>query len=191
MQGDGDFRSEECTEIAKNSDIIITNPPFSLIAIYIPFLCNLHKDFIIIAPMTVVCRDFLFNQIAEQKIKIGYYCNSNPWFTVPFSNKKQKRAVTVLTTFSIDRGKPPIPLVNKDIKNYQRFVVYTDVINVDNVKSIPNYSGKMAVPITFLKYWNPDQFNLIGMIKGRDSVLQNGRRVFARIVIKIKQGDSK
>lgn len=29
LQGNGDFQSEECTQIMKDCDIVITNPPFS------------------------------------------------------------------------------------------------------------------------------------------------------------------
>ncbi len=38
LEGDGDFRSEECTEIMKQSDIVITNPPFSLFRDFIKWL---------------------------------------------------------------------------------------------------------------------------------------------------------
>ena len=30
LNGDGDFRSEECIEYLKQADIVVTNPPFSL-----------------------------------------------------------------------------------------------------------------------------------------------------------------
>ena len=30
LKGNGDFRSEECIELLKESDIVVTNPPFSL-----------------------------------------------------------------------------------------------------------------------------------------------------------------
>ena len=30
LEGDGDFRSEECIELLKQADVVVTNPPFSL-----------------------------------------------------------------------------------------------------------------------------------------------------------------
>ena len=30
LKGDGDFRSQECIELLKQADIVVTNPPFSL-----------------------------------------------------------------------------------------------------------------------------------------------------------------
>ena len=38
LEGNGDFRSEECTQIMKDSDIVITNPPFSLFRQFIKWL---------------------------------------------------------------------------------------------------------------------------------------------------------
>lgn len=35
LQGDGDFRSEECIEYLKQADIVVTNPPFSLFREYV------------------------------------------------------------------------------------------------------------------------------------------------------------
>ena len=29
LRGDGDFRSDECIELLKQADVVITNPPFS------------------------------------------------------------------------------------------------------------------------------------------------------------------
>lgn len=38
LNGNGDFRSEECTKIMKDCDIVITNPPFSLFREFIQWL---------------------------------------------------------------------------------------------------------------------------------------------------------
>ena len=38
LQGNGDFQSEECTQIMKDCDIVITNPPFSLFRAFIMWL---------------------------------------------------------------------------------------------------------------------------------------------------------
>jgi hypothetical protein len=35
LDGDGDFRSEECIELLKQTDIVVTNPPFSLFREYV------------------------------------------------------------------------------------------------------------------------------------------------------------
>ena len=38
LEGDGDFRSKECLELLDESDIVVTNPPFSLFREYISVL---------------------------------------------------------------------------------------------------------------------------------------------------------
>jgi len=45
LEGDGDFRSEECVELLKQSDIVITNPPFSLFREYVKQLFDYNKKF--------------------------------------------------------------------------------------------------------------------------------------------------
>lgn len=48
LEGDGDFRSQECIELLKEADIVVTNPPFSLFREYVAQLVEFDKKFIII-----------------------------------------------------------------------------------------------------------------------------------------------
>ena len=48
LKQNGDFRSHECIEILKESDIVVTNPPFSLFREYVTQLIDYNKSFIII-----------------------------------------------------------------------------------------------------------------------------------------------
>lgn len=43
MIGTGDFRSEECIELLKEADIVVTNPPFSLFREYVAQLVEYKK----------------------------------------------------------------------------------------------------------------------------------------------------
>ena len=47
LEGDGDFRSEECIEYLKQADIVVTNPPFSLFREYVAQLMEYGKKFLI------------------------------------------------------------------------------------------------------------------------------------------------
>ena len=38
LEGNGDFRSEECTKIKEECDIVVTNPPFSLFREFIEWM---------------------------------------------------------------------------------------------------------------------------------------------------------
>ena len=48
LEGDGDFRSDESISLLKQSDIVVTNPPFSLFREYIRQLVDYDKKFLII-----------------------------------------------------------------------------------------------------------------------------------------------
>ena len=43
LQGDGDFRSQECIELLKQADIVVTNPPFSLFREYLAQLVKYEQ----------------------------------------------------------------------------------------------------------------------------------------------------
>ena len=51
LGGDGDFRSDECISLLKQSDIVVTNPPFSLFRPYVKQLVDYNKSFSIIGNM--------------------------------------------------------------------------------------------------------------------------------------------
>ena len=46
LEGDGDFRSEECIELLKQADVVVTNPPFSLFREYVAQLMAYQKSFL-------------------------------------------------------------------------------------------------------------------------------------------------
>jgi len=64
LEGDGDFRSEECIELLKEADIVCTNPPFSLFRKYVAQLTEYDKKFLRV--LTIVC--YIFNNFS-------YICN--------------------------------------------------------------------------------------------------------------------
>lgn len=72
LNGDGDFRSEECIELLKQADIIVTNPPFSLFREYVSQLIDYNKKFIIVGAKTAIGYKEIFKLIKENKIWLGY-----------------------------------------------------------------------------------------------------------------------
>ena len=72
LDGDGDFRSKECIELLKQSDIVVTNPPFSLFREYVSLLDTYEKKFIIMGNTnTLVCKE-VFKMFKLDKIRTGY-----------------------------------------------------------------------------------------------------------------------
>ena len=81
LEGNGDFRSEECIELLKECDVVVTNPPFSLFREYIAQLMEYGKKFIIIGPQNAVTYKEIFPLLKDNKMWWGTDCVR--WFIVP------------------------------------------------------------------------------------------------------------
>lgn len=172
--GNGDFRSTECVELLKEADIVVTNPPFSLLNEYVLFLEKYNKKFLIMCNHNVVHYTEIFPLIKENKIWLGYNSNKTIKFAIPNSYEKWDEI-----TDGVKYGKVPSIgwITNLDIqKRHEEIVLYKkyvpedypsycnlNAIDVDKVADIPyDYFGIMGVPDTFLDQFNPNQFEILG-----------------------------
>ena len=180
LKGDGDFRSEECIDILKKSDIVVTNPPFSLFREYIAQLVKYKKKFIIIGNQNAVTYKEVFPLIKNKKIWLGASIHGGDReFGIPDSytprgsslridknGKKFVRVVGVRWFTNMDykeRHKELILYKKYKKTDYPKYDNY-DAINVNKTKDIPmDYEGIMGVPITFMDKYNPEQFEIIGL----------------------------
>ena len=71
LDGDGDFRSPECIELLRQSDIVVTNPPFSLFREYIKQLMQYGKKFSVIGSMNAISYKEVFPLIKENQLWLG------------------------------------------------------------------------------------------------------------------------
>ena len=71
LQGDGDFASEECIKLLKESDIVVTNPPFSKFRAFLKQLMRYDKKFLIVGDMNVITYKDVFPLIKENLIWSG------------------------------------------------------------------------------------------------------------------------
>lgn len=176
LNGDGDFRSEECIELLKQSDIVVTNPPFSLFREYVSQLIEYDKKFIIIGHQNSITYKEIFKLIKDNKMWLGYGFHRN---MTHFINKHyvdyatdadhregmiRVSGVVWYTNLDISKRHEDIILYKQynqnDYPKYDNF----DAINVDKTKDIPmDYSGYMGVPITFVDKYNSDQFEIIAL----------------------------
>ena len=84
LDGDGDFRSPECIELLKESDVVITNPPFSLFREFIKQLFDYNKRFVIIGNMNAITYKEIFSLIKDNKLWLGNGFNAgNAYFAIP------------------------------------------------------------------------------------------------------------
>ncbi len=182
LEGDGDFRSEECIEILKQADIIVTNPPFSLFREYIAQLIEYERKFLILGNMNSITYREVFPLLRDNKIWTGYKSFGGGMNMIMpkeiFDKDKIKKyivdddgniivnimGVIWFTNLDIPKRHEELELYKKySPEEYPHYENY-NAINVDKVSDIPeNYDGEMGVPITFLDKYNPDQFEIIGL----------------------------
>lgn len=163
LKGNGDFRSGECLSLLDESDVVITNPPFSLFLNLYELLMNTGKKFLIVGSLPQAVGVLLFPDIMQRKVFLGATRKRMKFRTDTMSVK------TVGLTCWYQNIKP---LRNK--KHWTPSAVYRedgyeqldnfDALNVNKISQIPcDYDGVMAVPISFFYYWNPNQFRLLGV----------------------------
>jgi len=194
LQGDGDFRSKECIELLKESDIVVTNPPFSLFREYVAQLIEYDKKFLIIGNQNAISYKEIFKLIKENKIWLGYNNNAKTF------NKPDKTTHTLgntgwFTNLEIKKRLEDLILYKKYTpEEYPKYDNY-DAINVDKTKDIPvDYAGAMGIPISFLDKYNPEQFEILGIDRYVEDNPKYGHRfsikgkeIYARILIKNKK----
>lgn len=213
LQGDGDFRSEECIELLKQADIVVTNPPFSLFREYVGQLVEYDKKFLVIGTWNAITYQEIFKLIQADRLWIGVNSNRNfSGFIVPPHyplhgteariDDDGNRIISSNNTCwftNMDNAKRHDELILYQTYNDEDYPKYDnyDAIEVAKTNNIPiDYNGVMAVPITFLNKYNPDQFEILGIMdranssglrtkKYEKSEVANANDLNARGVIKV------
>ena len=159
LKQNGDFRSPECVDILQEADIVVTNPPFSIIREYIAQLVEYNKKFIFIGPQNIITYKEVFPLIKDNKLWLGYTHPKE--FITPGSTQKFGNISWFTNLETKKRTEDLLLFRTYNEKDYPKYDNY-DAINVDKVKDIPmDYYGVMGVPITFLDSYNPNQFEII------------------------------
>lgn len=196
LSQNGDFRSPECVELLKECDIVVTNPPFSLARAYVGQLMEYGKKFLIINNMNSITYKEFFPLLKEDRMWLGY---TNPkQFLQPDGTLKSFGNVLWYTNLDHAKRHEPLTLFrtynSDDYPNYDNYAA----INVDKTVDIPaDYDGIMGVPISFLAYYCPEQFKIVGLIagnirglagipttSGKDGPYIDGKLRYGRILIR-------
>lgn len=191
LAGGGDFRSEECVELLKEADIVVTNPPFSLFRDFVALLMKHKTRFLVIGNTNAITYKEIFHLIKTDRLWLGSTnFNVGMFFEVPDAwerfhsineetGRKMVRVSTSCWYTNLDHGRRHDPLslmteadnlkFSKNLRAkgaYERYDNY-DAIEVSTYKEIPSdYKGIMGVPITFLDKYNPEQFEILGWTRG-------------------------
>ncbi len=208
FKGDGDFRREESVKLLKQSDIVVTNPPFSLFREHIAQLVKYDKQFLIIGNINAITYKEIFKLIKENKAWLGINLGRGiSGFIVPEHYELYGTEARIdnlgnriispnnclwLTNLDTFKRHEDIILTKRYKGNEAEFPKYDnyDGINVNKTQDIPlDFDGFMGVPITFLHKLNPDQFEIVKFRKGNDGkdLSVNGKCPYFRIIIKNKR----
>lgn len=220
LEGDGDFRSEECIELLQEADIVVTNPPFSLFREYVAQLTEYDKKFLIIGNVNAITYKEFFTLLKDNKVWMGASIHSGDRkFFVPDEysldasgcgiDKDGRKFIRVKgvrwwTNLDYKQRHEDLILVKRYSEEEYPYYDNYNAINVDKVAYIPcDYAGYMGVPITFMDKYNPEQFDIYGIMNtgeenpgirypntphGRPVV--NGKEKYLRILIKNKKLES-
>ena len=215
LEGEGDFRSDECVNLLRQSDMVVTNPPFSLFREYVKQLFDQNKKFVIIGSMNAITYKEIFPLIKNNKLWLGNgFHAGNAYFFTPntrdfasgvYDEKTglvKFRNVCWFTNLDHGRRHQPLPLMtmsenlkyskHKEIKGKKVYDKYDNykAIEVPFTDAIPSdYGGVMGVPISFLDKYNPDQFEIVKFRHGddgKDLRLKDGTCPYFRVLIKHK-----
>lgn len=179
LKGDGDFRSNECMTLLDESDIIVTNPPFSLMKEFMPMLIEHKKKFIILGNVNHITFSEVKPYVLQEKCWLGY-THGHFWFKVPDyyeskgtdykqdeSGQKWRRMGNSCWFTNIDIPKRHTPLDLYAKYEPDKYPRYDDVdaIECGVTREIPeNYSGAIGVPITYMPYHCSEQFKILDIV---------------------------
>lgn len=214
VYGSGDFRSKNVIDYLKETDMVVTNPPFSLFREYVAQLMEYGKKFIIIGNTNAITYKEIFPYIKNNELWLGCSSfNSGMYFKVPddyeyadtYKFDRERNGNKVMRVSSICWF-TNVPHTRRNIeldlyKRYssEKYPIYDNysAIEVNNVNNIPcDYDDVMGVPITFLNKYCPTQFEIIGLMSGakgenltngsdgRAKFYVDGKGVYARILIR-------
>lgn len=191
LKGDGDFRSDECIELLKQADIVVTNPPFSLFREYVATLEKYEKQYLIIGNVNAITYKEIFPLIKDNKLWLGasihsgdrefrvpdnYPIQASGW-RIDDNGIKYIRVKGVRWFTNLDYSQRHEDLIlykNYTPEEYPHYDNY-DAIEVSKTAEIPcDYDGVMGVPITFMDKYSPDQFEIIGATESEGKGFSNG-----------------
>ncbi len=203
----GDFRSQESIQLLLQSDIVVTNPPFSLFREYVRQLIDYDKKFLIIGNVNCLTYKEIFNLFKEDKVWLGVgFGRGISGFIVPEHyklygtetkvNEMGQRIISPnnclwLTNLDVSKKHEIISLSKTYHGNESQYPFYDNyhAININTSKDIPkDYEGIMGVPVTFLHKYNPEQFELVRFRKGNDDkdLSIDGKTPYFRVLIRRK-----
>lgn len=177
LQGDGDFRSDEVKRIIDSSDIIVTNPPFSLKKQFFEVVKN--KGFAYVTSILSLTANHIADSIVSNKA-CAFRRKAVSFQTS--GGKALKYSVIIFTNSEKKATKRTFRKNTKDIK--PQFEDKTGYLIIDSVKDIPkDYNDWMLVPVTILEEIDRQQFEVRNLV----NPYCKGQPKFKRIAVRFRR----
>ena len=208
LKGNGSYDSEECIELLKSSDVVVTNPPFSKFRHYYRLLRKYDVDFALISNLNCATYQDCFYDFRDGKV-IMHDERINKFLTEKDGVQGVSIAILIST---IDIGQPFKHWDLEKTLDKQIHVKYDNylALNCDRSSNYPtDYYGVVGVPVSFLNKMDRKRFEILGLtqgfdvdtaglldknwkneynIKRRDIALMNGKSKYKRIFVKPRRG---
>ena len=181
LNGSGDFLSWEVLKISLKADLIITNPPFSLLNVWLPLLLEKDKRFIIIAPGISVGYKNIFHAIKNKKLFVGDKRIKNFWIDKAYT---KKAAIGAIWLNNLQTSHLKVKELNNQVSNLKDKDYIRGILRVGKLKDIPtDYYKPLYVPVTFLQHQISPEFIIYSLNK-------DNHQFFTQVLIQRKyKGD--
>ena len=160
LEGNGDFRNQECIDLLKEADIVVTNPPFSIAREdFIPQLFEYKKKFLIIGDLNWVTYKIIFPLLKNNEMWMGYSAVKE--FLQPDGTIKKFGNKLWYTNLDIKKRHEKLILwKNYTSAEFPQYDNY-DAINVDKVSNIPcDYCESWEVTEDEFKNFSADEWEI-------------------------------
>ncbi len=194
LTGDGSFDSVESVDILKKSDVVITNPPFSLFRSFVDLLVGTGVFFLIIGNKGAISYNSIFKYYLSGNLFLGYNTNNGTMYFKRPDGTTSSVPSYWYTNIPFEKDKKIIP--TKSINDIEKsYYDHTHILNINKLSDIPyDYFDLMGVPVTYLDKHNPDLFDVIGNTRCPDGCkfvksinYIDGKEIYLRVIIKRKK----
>ena len=165
LSGNGDMFSDEIKAIMSDADLVVTNVPFSRFRDCVRLMMDLDLDFVIIGGKNGGKYQDTIQYVVDGKMRLGVNAGHG---TMTF--EVEDGTCAAVGSYWYTTLVPDVPPRSLEMthhyagneKSYPKYANY-DAIEVSKVSLIPSdYMGRMGVPVTFLEYYDPDRWELLG-----------------------------
>ena len=184
----GDFLGNTSSDIIKNkADIIMTNPKYSEsgVAKLIRLCLDMGKKFLILGPYQAWTDKRIKKDVIDGNIWLGQIRNKTIKFMRPNNMPDSEVTISWFTNIGTPKDVSVLDKLSDYDENAQYEFDKTGKIMIINrgYKNIPRgYKGLMAVPPTFIKDYNPNEYEIVSV--GDKVTRKNGHDVYHPVIIR-------